>query len=80
MDNFRYLNLSSSSKFIGEFTERKLDGLKVAILATDGFEQSELFEPKRALRRCRRGNTCRFGRSRRNKKRERKGLGRFDGG
>ncbi|MET0752039.1 MAG: type 1 glutamine amidotransferase domain-containing protein [Pyrinomonadaceae bacterium] len=27
----------------------KLDGLKVAILATDGFEQSELFEPKKAL-------------------------------
>jgi protease I len=26
-----------------------LDGLKVAILATDGFEQSELFEPKQAL-------------------------------
>ena len=29
--------------------ERKLEGLKIAILATDGFEQSELFEPKRAL-------------------------------
>jgi protease I len=28
---------------------KKLDGIKVAILATDGFEQSELFEPKRAL-------------------------------
>ncbi len=27
----------------------KLDGKTVAILATDGFEQSELFEPKRAL-------------------------------
>lgn len=27
----------------------KLDGIKVAILATDGFEQSELFEPKNAL-------------------------------
>lgn len=27
----------------------KLDGLKVAILATDGFEQSELFEPRMAL-------------------------------
>lgn len=27
----------------------KLDGIKVAILATDGFEQSELFEPKKAL-------------------------------
>lgn len=26
-----------------------LNGKKVAILATDGFEQSELFEPKRAL-------------------------------
>jgi len=29
--------------------EKKLDGLKVAILATDGFEQSELFKPKQAL-------------------------------
>jgi protease I len=27
----------------------QLDGIKVAILATDGFEQSELFEPKKAL-------------------------------
>lgn len=27
----------------------KLDGKKVAILATDGFEQSELFEPKKRL-------------------------------
>lgn len=27
----------------------KLQGKKVAILATDGFEQSELFEPKKAL-------------------------------
>lgn len=27
----------------------KLNGIKVAILATDGFEQSELFEPKKAL-------------------------------
>ncbi len=27
----------------------KLEGIKVAILATDGFEQSELFEPKKAL-------------------------------
>lgn len=27
----------------------QLDGCKVAILATDGFEQSELFEPKQAL-------------------------------
>jgi protease I len=29
--------------------EKKLDGIKVAILATEGFEQSELFEPKKAL-------------------------------
>lgn len=28
---------------------KKLDGVRVAILATDGFEQSELFEPKKAL-------------------------------
>jgi protease I len=26
-----------------------LNGVKVAILATDGFEQSELLEPRRAL-------------------------------
>jgi protease I len=32
--------------------ENKLDGLKVAILATDGFEQSELFEPKKALEKA----------------------------
>lgn len=30
----------------------KIDGLKVAILATDGFEQSELFEPKEALEKA----------------------------
>jgi protease I len=29
--------------------ERRLDGLRVAILATDGFEESELVEPKRVL-------------------------------
>jgi len=29
--------------------ERKIEGLRVAILATDGFEQSELFDPKKAL-------------------------------
>ncbi len=28
---------------------KKLEGKKIAILATDGFEQSELFEPKKAL-------------------------------
>jgi protease I len=28
---------------------KKLDGVKVAIVATDGFEQSELVEPRRAL-------------------------------
>jgi protease I len=28
---------------------QKLEGKKIAILATDGFEQSELFEPKKAL-------------------------------
>ena len=32
-----------------EIAQRKLDGLRVAILATDGFEQSELLEPRRAL-------------------------------
>jgi protease I len=30
-------------------TDARLDGLRVAILATDGFEQSELTEPRRAL-------------------------------
>jgi len=30
----------------------KLDGLKVAILATDGFEQSELLEPRKALQQA----------------------------
>jgi|SRR4051812_10752254 protease I len=29
--------------------ERELDGMRVAILATNGFEQSELLEPKKAL-------------------------------
>ncbi len=28
---------------------QRLDGLRIAILATDGFEQSELLEPRRAL-------------------------------
>jgi len=30
----------------------KLDGMKVAILATDGFEQSELLEPRKALQQA----------------------------
>ena len=30
-------------------SQGKLNGLKVAILATDGFEQSELLEPRKAL-------------------------------
>ena len=30
----------------------KLDGMKVAILATDGFEQSELLEPREALQQA----------------------------
>jgi protease I len=34
----------------------KLDGKKVAILATDGFEQSELIEPRKALMAA--GATC----------------------
>ena len=29
--------------------EKQLSGIKVAVLATDGFEQSELLEPKKAL-------------------------------
>jgi protease I len=31
-------------------TQGKLTGLRVAILATDGFEQSELIEPRKALK------------------------------
>ena len=31
------------------YMNKKLDGIRVAILAADGFEQSELFEPKKAL-------------------------------
>jgi protease I len=30
----------------------KLNGIKVAILTTDGFEQAELFEPKKALEKA----------------------------
>ena len=30
-------------------TQGKLTGLRIAILATDGFEQSELTEPRKAL-------------------------------
>jgi protease I len=30
----------------------KLDGMKIAILATDGFEQSELLEPRKALQQA----------------------------
>jgi protease I len=32
--------------------EKLLDGKRIAMLATDGFEQSELFEPLRALKRA----------------------------
>jgi hypothetical protein len=31
------------------FTNKKLHGKKVAILATDGFEESELLKPRAAL-------------------------------
>jgi protease I len=34
----------------------RLDGIRVAILAADGFEQSELFEPKKALEEA--GASC----------------------
>jgi len=33
-------------------TKKKLDGKKIAILATDGFEQSELMEPREALQKA----------------------------
>jgi len=42
-------HLAYLSKFNGGIMETNLEGIKVAILATDGFEQSELFEPKKAL-------------------------------
>jgi protease I len=32
--------------------EQKLNGLRVAILATDGFEQVELIEPRKALQQA----------------------------
>jgi protease I len=32
-----------------DMTQPTLNGLRVAILATDGFEQSELLEPRKAL-------------------------------
>jgi protease I len=43
--------LSKQNLFQGEseMTTRALQGKKVAILATDGFEQSELLEPRKAL-------------------------------
>lgn len=48
------LNENETVKFqraerIKHFMNEKLNGIKVAVLATDGFEQSELFEPKKAL-------------------------------
>lgn len=48
------LNENETVKFhcaerIKHYMNEKLNGIKVAILATDGFEQSELFEPKKAL-------------------------------
>jgi protease I len=35
--------------FGDDLSEKKLTGKKIAILSEDGFEQSELFEPKKAL-------------------------------
>jgi protease I len=37
-----------------------LQGMKVAILVTDGFEQVELTEPRKALDQSRRRHTCRL--------------------
>lgn len=42
----------NSSKKHQEVVNGPLSGLHVAILATDGFEQSELFEPKSALEKA----------------------------
>lgn len=44
-----YIKEKRSSKKLPERANKELSGLHVAILATDGFEQSELFEPKAAL-------------------------------
>jgi protease I len=35
-----------------QMAQGKLDGVRVAILATDGFEQSELLEPRKALQQA----------------------------
>lgn len=45
MDRF----LNRKSKKTKESRQGELSGLHIAMLAADGFEQSELFEPKRAL-------------------------------
>ncbi|MGI8639577.1 MAG: hypothetical protein ACR2MG_06445 [Pyrinomonadaceae bacterium] len=37
-------------KLQGGFIDKKLDARKIAVLAADGFEQSELFKPKKALK------------------------------
>jgi protease I len=41
--------MNSVSQEIRMTTANTLDGVRVAILATDGFEQSELMEPRKAL-------------------------------
>jgi len=46
------MRLEASHVERNEMARRKLDGRKVAILATDGFEQSERLEPRRALQRA----------------------------
>src|ERR1700692_4828234 len=40
---------SNPNKSRNVMTDKQLNGLRVAILATDGFEEAELLEPRRAL-------------------------------
>ena len=53
----------------------ELNGKTVAILAADGFEQSELFEPKKALENCGRENSYRVAAKRTNQRLERERIG-----
>ncbi len=50
-DDFRtqFLTYKICRHFKEVIMDKQLNNTKVAILATDGFEQSELFEPKKAL-------------------------------
>ncbi len=46
----RHASIYAYTKYGGDFmAEQKLKGLRVAVLATDGFEEAELIKPKQAL-------------------------------